>query len=450
MDILVVGAGVAGLAAAQVLSAAGAQVRVLEARDRIGGRIHTMLDPALPVPVELGAEFVHGRPPELFEIAQAAGLATTEMPQNHRTLDDGKPGEEDEVFSRMDRILSRLADPSLSDQTFSEFLSALEVDVEAARWATAYVEGFNAARADRIGTRALGQEMRAAELIDGEQAYRFARGYQQLPQRLWDQCAARAAALQLGAVVTEVRWQRGRVEVAVRAAGGDPEDSSSAATFPADRAIVTVPLGVLQAPESASGAIRFSPDPAGLQPALRRLEMGHAQRVTLAFRSSLRAEYPQLDQPGFIHSDDDAFPTWWSGLRASDSSRDSAPNPNAPCVLTGWAGGPKAERLSALSEAALIEHALDALARLAGASTQAVAAHLERGYSHNWSLDPFARGAYSYARVGGLEARRALATPLASTLYFAGEATNTEGHSATVHGALASGRRAAREILASA
>jgi monoamine oxidase len=72
---------------------------------------------------------------------------------------------------------------------------------------------------------------------------------------------------------------------------------------------------------------------------------------------------------------------------------------------------------------------------------------VEETWMHDWVHDPFARGAYSYSMVGGAEAPRALARPLAGTLFFAGEATDTEGATGTVHGAIASGRRAARQAI---
>jgi monoamine oxidase len=83
-----------------------------------------------------------------------------------------------------------------------------------------------------------------------------------------------------------------------------------------------------------------------------------------------------------------------------------------------------------------------------GVARSAVAAELESWYFHDWQADPFARGAYSFVLAGGLDARAALAQPLDDTLFFAGEATNSDGHTATVHGAIASGRRAAREVIA--
>ena len=157
--------------------------------------------------------------------------------------------------------------------------------------------------------------------------------------------------------------------------------------------------------------------------------------------AALGQRYPILVEPGFIHSGDEGFPTWWTALPAPASQQ--AP----PLVLTAWAGGPKAEKLSASPDAALAERAIDSLNRILGADRAAVASEIQDWRFHNWRRDPFARGAYTYAGLGGLEARRRLAVPVENTLYFCGEATDTEGHAATVHGALASGRRAARQIL---
>ena len=106
-----------------------------------------------------------------------------------------------------------------------------------------------------------------------------------------------------------------------------------------------------------------------------------------------------------------------------------------------------AEALGELSDAVLAERAADSLAHILGIDSHALEDQLEGYFLHNWWSDPFARGAYSYACVGGVEARRALATPVEETLFFAGEAANTEGHASTVHGAIGTGQRAARAIL---
>ncbi len=431
MRVLIIGAGVAGLAAAETLSAAGLEVLILEARGRIGGRIHTVYDPAVAVPIELGAEFIHGRPPELLDLAAAAGLTLCEVLGRHAVMREGQLLQGDARWHKVEEIFAKMSDPALPDQTFLHFLRGLDTDPVAAARAVAFVEGFNAARADRISIHSLACEMRASEAIDGQHAFRIGEGYARAPEWLWQQCSSRSAELRLNEVVEEIAWERGKVRVYTRSANRD-----SARVFQGGCAMVTVPLGVLQSPPELLGAIRFTPElPAPLRAALGLIEMGQAVRVTLVFSGLLREQYPQLFEAAFLHSDDSYFPTWWTTVRQ-----------DVP-ALTAWAGGPKAELLLGKSKGEIAAGAIEALAGMLGERRTTLERHVERWYTHNWRDDPFARGAYSYAPVGGLEARQVLATPVADTLYFAGEATNTEGHAATVHGALASGRRAARAIL---
>ena len=165
-------------------------------------------------------------------------------------------------------------------------------------------------------------------------------------------------------------------------------------------------------------------------------------RVVLLFRERF---WEQLDIPGtgadedlsqlgFIHYPDASIPTWWSLLPL-----------HAP-VLVGWAGGPVAERLAGLSEAEAVSAALGSLKKIFGVSERSLRDALARSYIHNWNTDPFSRGGYAYLPVDGLRAQQALARPIQNTLFFAGEATSV-GHIGTVHGAIESGQRAAREIL---
>jgi monoamine oxidase len=116
-------------------------------------------------------------------------------------------------------------------------------------------------------------------------------------------------------------------------------------------------------------------------------------------------------------------------------------------LLAGWAGGSRAERLTLESEDSLLDHALQSLAHVFQISSSFLEQQLEAFYTHNWQSDPHSAGAYSYIPVGGNEAQAQLAEPVENTLFFAGEATNTRGHHGTVHGAIASGLRAAREIM---
>lgn len=137
----------------------------------------------------------------------------------------------------------------------------------------------------------------------------------------------------------------------------------------------------------------------------------------------------------FLFSDDELFPTWWTSM------------PVKSPIITGWAPFLSAERLSDKSESFISERSLQTLSKLLGPGVQELQDLLERVYFHDWQTDPFALGAYSYGKVGADGAQAAIAAPLEKTLFFAGEATDTAGHNGTVHAAIASGYRAAKEIL---
>jgi monoamine oxidase len=115
-------------------------------------------------------------------------------------------------------------------------------------------------------------------------------------------------------------------------------------------------------------------------------------------------------------------------------------------TLTAWAGGHAADALLAEGESAMIDRALDSLATTFHMRRRRVDQLLAGSWTHNWQSDPFSRGAYSYAGVGGQNAHRALAKPIESTLFFAGEATSSD-QTGTVAGAIESGKRAAAELI---
>jgi monoamine oxidase len=237
-------------------------------------------------------------------------------------------------------------------------------------------------------------------------------------------------ALRLNTVVTALNWRRGAVEALARSGAGD-----ELAPIHATSALITLPLGVLQAAPGSLGAVRFAPDLEAKRAAIGQLAMGQAIKIMLRFREPFWEHEHGLSNMSFLLSHDTQIPTWWSVYPAQ-----------AP-LLIGWAAGPSAEKLTLRGEAFVVEQAIGALAHQLGVERQRVAAQLKAWYLHDWQADPFARGAYSYVLVGGLQARAALARPVEDTLFFAGEATNSDGHTATVHGAIASGQRAAREVI---
>jgi monoamine oxidase len=157
--------------------------------------------------------------------------------------------------------------------------------------------------------------------------------------------------------------------------------------------------------------------------------------VVFRFREPFWESKAELADAGFMLSQQDVFPTWWTTLAAR--------SPN----ITGWSAGAKADALLGKSRDEVLALAMKSLSQITGFRLADVQAQLQNAYYHDWHTDPFARGAYSWVPVGGLDARRALAQPVEDTLYFAGEATDQDGHSATVHGAIASGKRAAQQII---
>jgi monoamine oxidase len=408
-DVIVIGAGVAGLAAARALCEAGLSVEILEARNRIGGRICTLHDASAGAPIELGAEFMHGRPPELLDILDAAGATALEITGDHLCFEDESLQRCDRLFSGMDEIFEKMN--RSPERSFQEFIEHCDCDRRLAAWATAYVEGFNAAPKERISIKSLAIEQKAADAIEGDRLFRIANGYDCVPYWI----ARQTPQPRLDTAVTGIEWSRGIVKVF----------ASSGGPFSARCAIITAPLSVLQA-----RAIRFLPDPREHREAIERLAMGHVIRITMRFRK--RFWDPHLS---FIHSLNESVPTWWTA------------SPLEAPLLTGWMAGPYADKALGLSEDLLVERSLRSLAHLLGVGFDDARGHIVASHMHDWQSDPFACGAYSYVPVGSSDARRVLATPVEDTLYFAGEATCYEGHSGTVHGAIASGQRAARQIL---
>ncbi len=435
-DVIVIGAGAAGLAAAVKLGHAGLSVLILEARKRIGGRMFTKNDPAFPYPIELGAEFIHGFAPEIFDPLQQAKVPTTEVEGQSWYIDNGRICACD-FFDEVNDILKKMDDRA-PDESFLAFLDRCcpAANPKAKQRALGYVVGFNAADPALVGVHWLVQSMRAEENISGDRAFRAQGGYRRLIEIFRQELAA-SVVLRTNNMVTAIHWKQGHTELTVRTKDG-------ATRLTARRVLVTIPLAVLKAPAGQTGAIEFSPAlPAQKIRALDKLEMGKVIRVVLRFRERFWEAISPSDQSSknlagmsFLFSQDEWFPTWWTTM------------PDKVPIITGWAPFRSAEQLSTESEAAITTRSLDTLSALLHMAPSKLKDELAASYLHDWQSDPFSRGAYSYGKVGADGAQRELATPLDNTLFFAGEATDVTGNNGTVHGAIASGYRAAAEILA--
>ena len=420
-DIAVIGAGAAGLAAAVTAERSGARVVVLEARNRIGGRIFTHRDPLCATPIELGAEFVHGKSPHLWRQLDRGGLRATRVGGDHKCLEDGSYVECGDVVEQLSTLLdhARLDE----DRPVSEVLADARLEAGARNRVVSYIEGFNAATASRASTIALQRQQKAEDDIEGDSSFRVLDGYEAVPLSLHRELAEPHRTVRLNTIVRAVEWRPGDVELKI-----EPAPDGNLATVRARKVIVTVPVAALRA-----GAIDFRPEPPGLAEALSRMETGQALRITLRFRRRFWEDRDELKDAGFVHAYNQPFRTWWTQ------------SPTEAPLLTAWAGGPAAERI--LDAGRPLETAIATCAAVFRTDLNIVREELCASYFHDWRADEFSRGAYTWVAAGALPAVEQLARPVENTIFMAGEATDTEGHWGTVHGAIASGERAARQAM---
>ena len=412
MKVLVLGAGIAGLAAARSLQDAGQQVSVLEAKHRLGGRTYTNRDFA-GIPVEFGAEFIHGERAATWELVRKLGLETVHW----NKLDDSLVRLEDGAWLTMREALAAYPDfaqtrswnlpevDALPNEDWGSYLRRIGFDHQQLRYVERSFANACSEAMRFLSAKAVLEGLHAEDEGGGD--YRILGGYDALVTAL-----AAGLTIHSDDPVTELEWKDG---VRALTLGGE--------VYEADAAVITVPLGVLQA-----DAIRFTPElPETKHSAFLGLRMGPVIKLVYSFEEApvlpdIMAVYSRLNPP-----------MWWSpscGYRTNEH------------VWTAFATGDWAAELLALGEEGALGAGLESLKQeLNRPDLSATAARLI-----NWPDDPYTRGGYSYVLPGQDGAREKLAAPT-PPLYWAGEATAPEPRAATVHGALLSGRRAALEVL---
>jgi monoamine oxidase len=429
IDVIILGAGMAGLVAARTLAERGLRVCVLEAKQRVGGRVMSQKVDGGGT-VELGAEFVHGRAPELWALIGEVGAKTVERDGSMlREQQGGGLVEDDPQDESMFEPLEQLEDFTGDDKTFADWLAASDVDEKVRPALMAYVEGFNAADARRISVHSLGAQQKAEDETSGDRSWHVVGGYAQLADYLAVRVKELRGEVRLGYEVLGLHWSAGKVFV---------DTTQEECTAP--QCIVTLPLGVLQRVNRLAG-IRMDPEPRAITQA-RRLEMGHASRFTMIFRDRWWETSAMLDREtlramSFLFTSSRLPPVWWT----------SHPEAEALPALAGWVGGPRSSAFEGKTAEQLGDEACATLAKIFSVQEKVVRATLVATYTHDWATDPFAQGAYSYVPVGAMDASAAMTQPEAETIFFAGEHTDVTGNWGTVHAAIRSGLRAAAQIL---
>jgi monoamine oxidase len=429
-DLIVVGAGAAGLAAARSLARHSVRVQLVEARDRIGGRVFSYPIAGIPTPAELGAEFIHGSAAQTRALLREAGSAAIDMGGEAWSRERGELARDDKRFFEAAGIFeAALSLPN--DESVDGFLQRFATDPqrrEIASSAREFVEGFEAADPGLASVRAIAEEIGTG--VDSTSA-RPLGGYAPIFHQLRNDCAAAGVELHLSTVVRRIVWGPNGVAI-------DVLDSRGAVrTLEARAAILTLPVGVLRH-RGDECEIVFEPElPHPKRKALASIEMGHVVKVALWFRTAFweAIDDGRYRDGAFFYVEGEPIPTYWTQLPVRSE------------LAAAWVGGPRAVALANRSPAELVGAALDGFGALFNARDLA-RREFEDGTMHDWSNDRFARGAYSYVAVNGGDARARLAAPLANALFFAGEATSSDGQGGTVNGALETGERAAAEAAA--
>jgi monoamine oxidase len=418
-DFLIVGAGAAGLMTALELARAGKRVTIVEARDRCGGRIDPLATQEFGYPAEGGAEFVHGAAPVTRTVMRKAGLALLPRAGTRWSTRAGALSPAESSFPHAGRFYQTLRAVK-ADLPIAEFLATHFADRQydqLRRTVTRTVEGYDAADPHRFSTLALREEWMARD--DGEHG-RIERGYGALVEYLQSECRRQGAAIHLGVFVVAIEGACGRIAARCR----------DGAMFEADAVILTVPLPLLfdiALPASARERIADATD----------IGFGNVVKILLRFRTKWWADHGGRDMAdlSFLASDA-AVPTWWTQ------------HPAHHPVLTGWLAGPKADRVSSLTTAELIELGLASLGEIFDLSPDRMRKDLVASLAINWGNDPFARGAYSFATPQTRATQSALRQPDGGSIFVAGEALYAGPDMGTVEAALASGLETAQMILA--
>jgi len=419
-DVLVLGAGIAGLAAARSLVDNGFSVIVLEGRERIGGRMWT--DTSLGVPLDLGASWIHGvKGNPITELAREFGVQT--LPSDYdnailydfdgRAMSDSEYADMEELFesiySEVEKMQENTDDDMSLQRAFDHVISNRKLSAEELRRFNFYVlqeiSLEYGADPDDLSLWEWDQD----EDFDGHDVV-FPKGYNQITDAL-----AKGLDLRLGETVTNISYGPGGVDV-----------ETSYGVYSADKVIVTFPLGVLK-----QGTVRFDPPlPASKRSAIERLEMGVLNKVYLKFSEAFWDE--GVEGISHLGKRNGEWCDWLSFL----------PYTHEP-VLLAFHGGAKGFALEELSDEEIIDGAMKTLRVIYGD----VIPQPEGYVITRWGKDPFAFGSYShippFASGGDLDA---LFEAVGDVLFFAGEATNRE-YPATVHGAYLSGVAAAEKII---
>jgi monoamine oxidase len=414
-QIIIIGAGAAGLMAAYELAKEGQKVIVLEASERSGGRIYTAVCDGFEQPLELGAEFVHGELPLTLALLKEAGIAYKPVKGKMLNNRKGKWSSQGEMIPDWGGIMQKMGNLK-EDMTLAAFLQEHYSDdqhLELRFIIQDFAEGFDLADPTQASVFALKEEW---ENEHGQQ-YRIVGGYRKLAEHLHHLIEKHGGKIYHNTAVNEVNWIENEVTVL----------TSDGQQFEGSKLVITASPRVLQTVK-----IKFDPALDGYLSDLSQIGFGSVIKVFLQFEEPFWQEHER--NTGFVVSDQN-IPTWWT---QSDQEN---------CLLTGWLGGPEVMPLITVSEEEIIDIGLQSLSNIYGIGKNKLREILVASKAMHWANEEWSMGGYSYSTLQSKTARKLLKMPINNTLFFAGEALYEGNAPGTVEAALANGQETAQRIL---
>lgn len=419
-EIIIIGAGVAGLMAAKELSSKGYKVTILEADNRIGGRIHTITNQSFTQPVEAGAEFIHGKLPCTLKLLKEAGIAYHPVAGAMIRVKNGVWQEQDELITGWDELMQRM-NAIKEDMTIAAFLEQYFNDEKfesMRRSVKSFAEGYDLADTSIASLFALRDEWMHEE----DEQYRIDGGYIQLVSYLEKQCKENGCIIHTSSIVKQIHWQKNKVTIT----------TADNKTYKAIKIIITLPLGILQADATAKASVNFIPSIDEYLKAIHQVGFGAVIKILLEFKEAFYTK--QRDDIGFVLSNE-IIPTWWTQYSSTYP------------LLTGWVGGERAIMKKDLHEEEILQLALESLSNIFKINISTLKNLLTAWHIAKWQTHEYALGGYSYNTLFSEKARSLLNTALEDTIFFAGEAIYEGSYPGTVEAALVSGSNVAGKIM---